>query len=74
MRAYKYYVVYEIWQSGSIIGKGCCEAALKKKITERKDLEDIENLIMKNNGIPDGSNVVIVNYILMDEVEYESEG
>lgn len=74
MKGMKYYVVYEIWQSGSIIGKGCCEAALKKKITERKDLEDIENLIMENNGIPDGSNVVIVNYILMDEIKYEDEG
>ena len=74
MKAYKYYVVYEIWQNGNIIGKGCCEAVLRKKITERKDIEDIEEQVLSNKGIPDGSNAVIVNYILMDEVEYESEG
>ena len=75
MRAYKYFIVYEIWQSGSIIGKGTCESLLKGLIKSKKDIDSLEDMIMRDSRIPEGSNAVIVNYILMDdEVEYESEG
>lgn len=74
MKGMKYYVVYEVWQNGSTVGKGTCEVLLKKRITERKDVEEIENLILRDKNIPEGMNAVIVNWIYMDEVEYESEG
>ena len=76
MKAVRYYVVYELWRDGEVVGKGCCEAALKRKISEMKDIEDMEAAILKDKEIPEGVNAVIVNYILMDdevEVEVRSE-
>lgn len=68
MEAYRYYVVYEIWRDGIIIGKGCCEAALRRKISEMKDIEDMCEII-KEDKVDEGQ-VVIVNWILMGEFKY----
>lgn len=73
MKGMKYFVVYEIWQNGVTIGKGTCESMLKKRITEKKDIEEIEALIIKDKGLPEDSCAMIVNYILMDEVEIKDE-
>ena len=74
MKKIKYYVVYEIWQNGSTIGKGTCEVALKKRITEKKDIEEIEELALRDKNIPIDCTAVVVNYILMDEVDVDEEG
>ena len=73
MKAIKYYVVYEIWQDGSTVGKGTCEVALKKRITEKKEVEEIENLVLRDKNLPEGLNAVVVNWIYMDEVEIKDE-
>ena len=72
MEAYRYYVVYEIWREGIIIGKGYCEAAVKKKISEMKDIEDMCKIIKNNNKVDEGQ-VVIVNWKYMGEFKYESD-
>lgn len=74
MKKIKYYVVYEIWQNGRTIGKGTCEVVLKKRITEKKDIEEIEELALRDKNIPIDCTAVVVNYILMDEVEIDEEG
>ena len=76
MKAVRYYVVYEIWKDGDVTGKATSEMVMKRKIRERKDIEDMEAAIEKDKRIPEGSNAVIVNYILMDdevEVDVKSE-
>ena len=71
MEAYRYYVVYEIWRDARVVGKGCCEAALKRKISEMKDIEDMCEQI-KSNKVNEGQ-VVIVNWKYMGEFKYESD-
>ena len=68
MEAYRYYVVYEIWRDARVVGKGCCEAALKRKISEMKDIEDMCEQI-KSNKVDEGQ-VVIVNWKYMGEFKY----
>jgi hypothetical protein len=43
----------------------------KAKISRKKDVEDIEASFLKEH--PEGDCAIILNYILMDEVEYEDE-
>lgn len=69
MEAYRYYVVYEVWRDARIVGKGCCEAALKRKISEMKDIEDMCKIIKGNNEVDEGQ-VVIVNWKYMGEFKY----
>ena len=69
MEAYRYYVVYEVWRDARIVGKGCCEAALKRKISEMKDIEDMCKIIKGNNEVGEGQ-VVIVNWKYMGEFKY----
>lgn len=71
MKVMKYYVVYEVWRNEVTVGKGTCEVLLKKRITDKKEVEEIENLILRDKNMPEGLNAVIVNWIYMDEVEYE---
>ena len=71
MEAYRYYVVYEIWRDARVVGTGCCEAALKRKISEMKDIEDMCEQI-KSNKVNEGQ-VVIVNWKYMGEFKYESD-
>lgn len=69
MVSYKYYVVYEVYKEGVSLGKGCGEVSVKAKIRRRKDIEDIEESFLEKH--PEGDCAIILNYILMDEVEYE---
>ena len=71
MEAYRYYVVYEIWRDARVVGKGCCEAALKRKLCEMRDIEDMCKQI-KSNKVDEGQ-VVIVNWKYMGEFKYESD-
>ena len=73
MKGMKYYVVYEVWQDGITVGKGTCEVLLKKRITDKKEVEEIENLILRDKNMPEGLNAVVVNWIYMDEVEVKDE-
>lgn len=74
MRAYKYLIVYEICGKGTFVGRGTCEVLLKRRITSKVEVEEIEAGILLDSGKGEGHTVMVVNYILMDEVEYESEG
>lgn len=67
---YSYYVVYEIWREHSVVGKGCCDVGLRNKISRIEDAREIADLIKRDNGKDEGE-VVIVNWILMGEFEYE---
>lgn len=69
MEAYRYYVVYEIWKDGRIVVKGYCETAVKRKISEMKDIEDMCKIIKGDNKVDDGQ-VVIVNWKYMGEFKY----
>ena len=71
MKAYKYYVVYETYNGGISLGKGCGEVCLKAKISRKKDIEGIERGFLASD--PEGDCVIILNYILMDEVEVTDE-
>ena len=74
MKAVRYYVVYELWKDGDVVGKATSEMLMKRKIRERKDIEDMEEAIKRDKGVPEGVDAVIVNYIIMDdEVEVEVE-
>lgn len=66
---YAYYVVYEVWKDGRIVGKGCCDVGLRKKISKIENVREIAKLISKDRSEDDGQ-VVIVNWILMGEFKY----
>ena len=77
MKGYKYYVVFETYGKDGkgkdrMMGRGSGEVFLKGKITEEKHIRYIEECF-KSRYVGCDS-VVIINYILMEEVEYESEG
>ena len=67
---YSYYVVYEIWKDARIVGKGCCDVGLRRKISGMDSVREITDLISKDKSKDEGD-VVIVNWILMGEFEYE---
>lgn len=88
VKGYKYYVVYEVIDSkAGVIGKGVSEVGLKKIITSKSEIDEISNRIVEDVILKGGAvgeeeieaakknvNVIIVNYILMGEIEDESEG
>ena len=74
MKAYKYLIVYEIWGKGTFVGRGTCEVLLKRRITSKAEVEEIEAGILLDSGKGEGHTAMVVNYMLMDEVKYESEG
>lgn len=67
---YSYYVVYEIWKDRNIVEKGCCDVGLKRKISGIDSVREIAGLISKDRSKDEGE-VVVVNWILMGEFEYE---
>lgn len=73
MKGYKYYVVYEIWRDENIVGKGFCDVGVREKISDIEDVKEIADLISRDKSKDEGQ-VVIVNWILMGEFSYESNG
>lgn len=71
MKAYKYLMVYEIWGEGMFTGRGTCEVLLRKRISSKEEIEEAEARILVNSGKGEGHTAMVINYILMDEVEYE---
>ena len=54
MRAYKYLIVYEIWGKGIFVGRGTCEMLLKRRITSKAEVEEIEAGILLDSGKGEG--------------------
>lgn len=71
MKAFKYYIVYEIYKEGISLGKGSGEVLLNGKISRKKDIGDIEESFLSKH--PEGDCMIILNYILMDEVDMDEE-
>ncbi len=77
MKNYKYFISYEASKKdGTRLAKGSGDVTLGKKITKKEDIEEIEEFIAEtlNEKEVKCNDVMITNFILMEEIVVKEEG
>lgn len=71
MKAYKYYVVYEVLKKGKVVGKGAMETYMKREEITVEEAEMLaDSLIQRHPGAED---IEVKEFVLLGEVEGERE-
>lgn len=71
MKVFKYYVSYEVYKKGKVVGKGAMETYTKKEELGVKEVEMLaDSLISRHPGAED---IKVTDFVLLGEVEGERE-